>query len=232
WYLELIKPLLLGDDDAIKAETRATAAWVMQGMLKLLHPFMPFVTEELWEHFGGPENRLLITANWPQLDAALADATAGEEMDWVIRLVSAIRTARAEVNVPAAAKIPAVLRDAGPKTRARLANHRDQIQRLARISDVQFSQELPTGAIQIVLDEATIALPLSDVMDLGAEKARLAKEINRLEGDITKIDKKLANAGFLAKAPAEVIEIQRERRIAAQAAGDKLRAALQRLDAT
>ncbi len=232
WYLELIKPLLQGDDEAIKAETRATAAWVMQGMLKLLHPFMPFVTEELWEHFGGPDNHPLITTKWPAPDATLADATAGAEMDWVIRLVSAIRTARAEVNVPAGAKIPAILRDAGQRTKNRLANHQDQIQRLARISDIKFSQDLPTGSIQIVLDEATIALPLADVMDLGAEKARLTKEINRLEGDIVKIDKKLANAGFLAKAPAEVVEIQRERRIAAEAARDKLRAAQQRLDAT
>ncbi len=231
WYLELVKPLLLGDDEALKAETRATAAWVMQNILKLLHPFMPFVTEELWQHFHGAENRLLIASPWPAQDNDLVDADAGAEMDWVIRFVSAVRTARAEVNVPAGAKIPAVMRDATPQARDRLEKNRAQILRLARLSEVNLSQDIPAGAIQIVLDEATIALPLRDVMDLGAEKARLAKEINRLESDIAKIDKKLANAGFLAKAPAQVIEQQNERRAAAQAAQSKLQAALQRLEA-
>ncbi len=231
WYLELVKPLLLDETGTLRPETRATAAWVMQEILKLLHPFMPFVTEELWEHFRGAENQPLIITEWPTPDAGLADAAAGAEMDWVIRFVSAIRTARSEVNVPAAATIPAILRGAGQETQRRLAAHNQQILRLARLSEVQFSDDIPTGAIQIVVDEATIALPVSHVMDLGAEKARLSKEISRLEDDIGKIDKKLANQGFLAKAPAEVVEQQRERRIAADAARNKLQAALQRLAA-
>ncbi len=227
WYLELAKPVLQGDDDAAKQETRAAAAWTLNAILRMLHPFMPFVTEELWEQFGDTD--LLISSAWPAGDIAPVDNEAAGEMDWVVRLVSEVRAVRSEINVPASAKIPAILRGASDDSKARLATHRDQILWLARLDDVTLDAEIPEGAVQLVLDEATLALPLADIVDLDQERGRLQKEIDKLVADIGQIDKKLANKNFTSKAPEEVVAEQHDRRAAATDAKEKLEAALTRL---
>ncbi len=152
-------------------------------------------------------------------------------MDWVIRLISEVRAVRAEMNVPAAAKVPLLLRDANAANQARLDRHRDLVTRLARLSSLETLDggEVPKGAVQIVLDEATAVLPLAEVIDVEQELARLKREVTRAESEIAKIDKKLANQQFLAKAPPEVIETQHERRAETAQLRDKLAAALERL---
>ncbi len=229
WYLEFIKPILQGSDEAAKAETRATALWVLHRALHLLHPAMPFVTEELWEKTGG--EGLLITARWPESADALLDPAAETELGWLVRLVSGIRAVRSEMNVPAAAKIPLLIKGASAATAARLRRYRDIAATLARLSSLEPATDVPRGAVQVVLDEATLMLPLADVIDLAQERARLAKELNRLEAAIASIDQKLGNESFVAKAPPEVVEEQRERRDEAAAAKSKISDALARLAA-
>ncbi|NND50734.1 MAG: class I tRNA ligase family protein, partial [Rhizobiales bacterium] len=230
WYLELIKPALANDDETA-AEARATAAWALDEALKLLHPFMPFITEELWDRLGenGPaRDTLLITAAWPQGGETL-DAAADAEINWLISLVSGIRSVRAEMNVPASAKLPVVFRDASNDTQARLARHQDIIERLARLAGITHADEVPEGAVQMVHGEATVALPLADLIDLDEEKARLARELAKIDGEIKKIDGKLGNDNFISRAPAHVIEEQRERRIDADSQRERLENALERL---
>jgi valyl-tRNA synthetase len=234
WYVEFAKPVFQGDDEAAKAETRAVAGWTLQQILRLLHPFMPFITEELWQHFGDDldnDDSMLIHAAWPADDSAPVDAGAKAELDWAVQFITEVRTVRNEVNVPASAKIPAILSDATDETQARLGRHRDQILRLARLEDVVVDADIPEGAVQMVLNEATLALPLADVIDLGEERDRLAKEIAKLDKDISGIDKKLANKKFLANAPEAVVAEQHERRADANDAKAKLQGALERLSA-
>ncbi|HYE01276.1 MAG TPA: class I tRNA ligase family protein, partial [Alphaproteobacteria bacterium] len=231
WYLEFTKPILNGTDEAAKAETRATTAWALEQILHLLNPMMPFITEELWDKLAGPAGREkpLIVTRWPEY-AAGADEAARAEMDWVIRLISTIRGVRNEMNVPAGAHIAALLKDAGAETARRLDTHRDLILRLARLASIDLhSGEPPKGAVQAVIDEATLLLPLADIIDFAKERSRLEKEIAKLESDIGKLDAKLSNADFVARAPEEVIEEQRERKAECEAARAKLRAAVERL---
>ncbi|MFC7332015.1 valine--tRNA ligase [Rhodocista pekingensis] len=229
WYLEFTKPILNGEDAAAKAETRATTAWVLDHILHLLHPIMPFLTEELNEKLGG-KDALLISAAWPEPQPGLVHAEAGAEMEWVVRLISTIRTVRAEMNVPPSAQIPLLLKDAGTRARELSDRHRELILRLARVSGIEFvSADLPKGAAQAVIEDATLVLPLADFIDVEKEKARLLKEIGKLEQEIGKIDAKLSNPQFVEKAAEEVIEEQRERRATAEEAATKLREALQRL---
>ncbi|MEQ8265874.1 MAG: valine--tRNA ligase [Parvibaculum sp.] len=231
WYLEFIKPLLMGENEAAKAETRATAAWVLDQILLMLHPFMPFVTEELWQRTGetGPKREtLLVKAAWP-LHTGLGDPAADREMDWVIRFITEIRSVRAEMNVPAGAKIALLIKDASDESLARFERHRDLIMRLARLESAVVTTSVPEGALQLVLDEATLILPLASLIDVAAETARLRKELGKLEDEVKKIDAKLGNAKFLAGAPEQVVEEQRERKADAQAAMAKFNEALKRL---
>ncbi len=232
WYLELIKPLLSGVDDVAKAETRATAAWVRDQILKLLHPFMPFITEELWARTEGLEGRdqLLISASWPN-DEAGASVEATQEINWLIELVSGVRSVRSEMNVPASAKVALVLKGANASTQARLERNRDAVLTLARLSSAEVSDSLPAGSAQFVVAEAVAALPLGDVIDLAKERARLEKELQRTESEIAKIDAKLSNADFVARAPEDVIDEQRERRAESAAIATRLREAVGRLEA-
>ena len=230
WYVEFAKPVLQGDDEAAKAQTRATAGWVLQNILKILHPFMPFITEELWESFGDGQG-FLMHAAWPADDIAPVDEGAKAELDWVVRVITEVRTVRNELNVPAGAKIPAILNGASDETKARLDRNRDQVLRLARLEGIALDGEVPSGAVQTVIDEASVILPLADVIDLEAERARLSKEIEKLDKEITGYDKKLANENFTSKAPEEVVEEQRERRADAAETKAKLESALERLKA-
>jgi valyl-tRNA synthetase len=230
WYIEFTKPILDGEDEAAAAETRAAMAWVLGRLLHLLHPVMPFITEELWEHVGAGAEGRLITAPWPAFEAALIDPEVEAEIDWAIRLIGEVRAVRAEMNVPAAAKIPLLMKDMAAESTARLEAHRGIISRLARLDGIQAAAaEVPKGAAQIVIDEATAILPLAGVIDVEQEKARLAREQDKLAAEIAKLDKKLANQQFLAKAPPEVVEEQRDRRAEQAEKSDRLTAALERL---
>jgi valyl-tRNA synthetase len=232
WYLELTKPVLNGTDEAAKAETRATTAWALDVIVHLLHPFMPFVTEALFQSLNeGADRGLLISRKWPELGEKLSDKAALAEVDWVIRLITLIRSTRSDLNVPAGAKVPLTLVGASGETAKRLETYKTLIERLARVENVQLSAEAPKGAVRIVMDEATACLDIASLIDLKAEIARLEKEVARLRGEIDGIDKKLANAQFVAKAPPEVIEEQHSRRAAAEAAVVKLSDALVHLKA-
>ena len=227
WYLELIKPILNGTDEAAKAETRATTAWVMDQILLLLHPFMPFVTEELWQQTG-TRKQWLIASDWPSYKG-LGDAKADAEMEWVIRFISEVRSVRAEMNVPAGAKIACVLVSANSETRRRADAWENEIMRLARLSSITFEESVPKASAQIVLGEATVALPLEGVIDFAAEKARLSKELEKIAKDTAAIDGRLNNPGFVAKAPPEVLEESRERKTELAARKAKIDEALVRL---
>jgi valyl-tRNA synthetase len=228
WYVELSKPALMDGAAGVRAETQKTAAWTLTQILKLLHPFMPFITERLWGETGA-RGGMLITAEWPQEIAALQNAGAANEINWAVGLITAIRSVRAEMNVPAGAKIPLVAVHAGAADNARLAAHEAVIARLARLSGLSHAPEAPKGAVQVVHEGAVFALPLADVIDIGAERARLEKETAKLVDEIARIDKKLGNASFVERAPAEVVEEQRARRADYAAQQEKVAAALTRL---
>jgi valyl-tRNA synthetase len=237
WYLEFIKPLLNGRDKSAKSETRAMAAWTVDQILVLLHPFMPFITEELWVRLGeyGPQrNTMLVLASWPSFQRNLTDQLADEEMNWLIALISAVRSLRTEMNVPAGAKLPLYLKDADGQIGTWVTHHQDIIKSLARVERtvlLRRNETLPKGAVQHVLGQTTLLLPLGEVIDLVAERERLEGEIARMEGEIAKIDLKLANTQFVSRAPNHVIEEQRGRRLEAEQTRLKLQEALSRLAA-
>jgi valyl-tRNA synthetase len=231
WYLELIKPVLTGPDGDAKNETRAAAAWALDEILRLLHPFMPFITEELWRvtaEQGVKRNHLLAMDAWPQHDG-LDDAEAEGEIGWVVDLITAIRSVRAEMNIPAATLLPVVMVGASPATAARATHWAGFVQRLARVADISFADAAPQGALQLVVRGEVAALPLEGVIDLAAERARLAKEMAKADADIARVDAKLGNANFVARAPEEVVEDEKEKREEAQARKAKIAEALERL---
>ncbi|WP_068316045.1 valine--tRNA ligase [Polycladidibacter hongkongensis] len=212
WYIELAKPIFNGEDEDAKAETRATAAYVRDEILKLLHPFMPFITEELWARtVEGRESRenMLVLSEWPQ--PVGEDEAAASEINWLIELISQIRSVRSEMNVPAGAKIPVVLTGANDETATRLKLHEGAILKNARAESIALADETPQGSAQIVVGEATVCLPLAGVIDLGAEKARLEKELGKIDAELMKLSKKLDNPGFVRKAPADVVAAERVR---------------------
>ena len=234
WYLELAKPVFMSEAGGWKGETRTTTAFVLDEILKLLHPFMPFLTEELWARTaetGAPREGLLVLAPWPKLEG-LEAPEAEAEIGWLIDIVTEIRSVRAEMNVPAGAQIPLVLVGAGEAARERVIIWHDVLTRLARLSAIAFELEAPAGSVQIVVRDQTVALPLAGIIDMEAEAGRLAKELAKATDDIAKVDAKLGNADFIKRAPEEVIEEQRERRETAAARAAKIREALTRLGKT
>ncbi|HQF31889.1 MAG TPA: class I tRNA ligase family protein, partial [Hyphomicrobiales bacterium] len=230
WYLELAKPALSGEGGPQKDETRATAAFVLDRILVMLHPFMPFITEELWRLTGetGPARAgMLAMVGWPK--AAGLDTAAADEINWLVDLITQIRSVRAEMNVPPAVQIPLVVAGAGSETRMRLVTHDAALSRLARLESVTVVEQAPEGAVQIMVGEAIACLPLADIIDISAEKARLAKELDKLAKEVARIDGKLGNEQFIAKAPEEIIEGEREKRDEALARRAKIEEALARL---
>jgi len=227
WYLELAKPTFFGDDEAAKVETRAAAAWALDKILALLHPFMPFVTEELWGAFASRE--ALITSAWPTYEDALVNDAASSEINWVIDLITGVRSVRQEMNVPVAAKIPLIFIGGSAENKARLERNDSILKHLARLSDITTAEEAPKGAVQIVHGDAVAALPVADFIDTSAEKARLEKEQAKIEKEINGIDNKLANKNFVDRAPAAVVEEQHTRRVVFVAELEKLGAALDKL---
>jgi valyl-tRNA synthetase len=230
WYLELSKPVLMGEDGPAKAETRATCAYVLRQLIHLLHPFMPFITEELWEQlFDGKSQGFLMLRDWPQDGARQENQAATAEIDWLIRLIEGVRTARAELNVPAGAKIALIVNGGTLETAQRLERHADPIKRLARIETIAVDQPVPAGSARVVIDEATLILPLADVIDIAKERARLAKERDKALAEIAKIDAKLGDVTFMSRAPQAVVEEQHERRATQSSLAEKLGEALAQL---
>jgi valyl-tRNA synthetase len=268
WYLELAKPVLMGDDGTAKSETRAMVAWARDEILRLLHPFMPFITEELWAvttansdgvfsppppfggwvgggvkprtpvpavppsptlpHKGGEGRPLLALTPWPALEG-LTDDAAEAEIGWVVDLVTAIRSVRAEMSIAPATLTPLVLAGASAETRGRAQRWNEVIRRMARLADISFAASAPEGAVQLLVRGEVAALPLKDVIDFSAERARLDKELAKAEADIKRVDAKLANEKFVANAPEEIVEEEKEKREAAAARKAKILEALERL---
>ncbi len=233
WYIELIKPTLMDDDEAGKAETRACVAWVLDQVLKLLHPFMPFITEELWAHmvvYGEKREKLLAVSQWPRLDG-LENTEADQEIGWVIDVISEIRSVRSEMNVPAGAKIPLIVAGATPEIRARADRHEDTVARLARLDGIGFLDEAPKASAIMVVGETTLAIPLEGVIDLDAERARLNKEIADAQGDLAKMNAKLDNPNFVERANPEAVQETRERKAELEGMLARLSIALERIEA-
>jgi valyl-tRNA synthetase len=233
WQLELAKPILNGEDEAAKAETRAATAWVLDQTLKLLHPVAPFITEELWAataEFGPARAGLLMEEAWPALPASFVDAEAEAEIGWLIDLVSEIRSIRSEMNVPPSAKPPLALIGAGEAARARVARHKASLLALARLDAVSFADIAPPGSASFPAGDATAALAIAAFIDVAAETARLSKALSGAEADIERVNKKLGNADFMARAPEAVVAENREKLAEAEAVRFKLAAALARLD--
>jgi len=259
WYLELSKPLLLGEEGDAKAETRAMIAWARDEILKLLHPFMPFITEELWMVTASRDG-LLALAPWSRKADTLTveqlallsttgindplmpmpvmlavdpgdftDDAAEAEIGWVIDLVTAIRSVRAEMNIPPSTLTALVLAGVSVETEQRVPRWSDVIKRMARLSDISFADRAPEGSAQLVVRGEVAALPLKGVVDLAAERARLAKEIAKAESDISRVDAKLGNDKFVANAPEEIVEEEKDKREAASARRAKFQEALERL---
>ncbi|MCB1495005.1 MAG: valine--tRNA ligase [Bauldia sp.] len=228
WYLELSKPVLSGEDGAAKSETRATVAWVLDQIVALLHPFMPFLTEELWARDGeDAERTVLALSEWPE--PVFEDPEAADEVTWLIDVISAVRSVRSEMNVPAGAKVELSVSGAAFATAARLQAHDLFIKRLARVESLALARAPAEGAVQMVIGEATFSMPLAGIIDIEAERARLSREVEKITKEVGKIEAKLGNEQFIAKAPEDVIEEQRERLAEASALKAKTEAALGRL---
>ncbi|WP_420964086.1 valine--tRNA ligase [Bradyrhizobium sp. B120] len=244
WQVELAKPVLMGEEGAAKAETRAMIAWARDEILKLLHPFMPFITEELWA-VTAKRDGLLVLAPWPRkqgvtgeqlaavatagpivdpiippviaaLDAdEFSDPAAEAEIGWVVDLVTAMRSVKAEMNISPSTLTPLVIVTTSDETRDRAQRWNDTIKRLARLSEISFANAAPEGAMQLLVRGEVVALPLKGVIDLAAERARLEKELGKADADIKRVDAKLSNEKFVANAPEELVEEEKEKRAAA-----------------
>jgi valyl-tRNA synthetase len=232
WYIEFSKPILTGTDEAAKAETRAMTIWVIERVVHLLHPLMPYITETLWKHIAGDNAGMLITAPWPEASLA-ADQEAVAEMEWVVSLISAIRGTRSEMNVPAASELNATITEIRPEARGWIETHGEQIRRLARLKSITIGDTKPgqMNTIQVVVEGTTVLIDVAGAVDLGKERARLQKETASVRGELDKIAKKLGNEQFMAKAKPEAIEEQRERKAEYEATLAKLDAAVARIGA-
>ncbi len=234
WYLEFAKPVFQGSDETAKAETRATAAWVLDQILVIGHPLIPFVTETLWTKLAEAANitrpSVLMRAQWPSYEG-LAAPDAAAEMDWVVDMVTSIRSVRAEMSVPAGAQLPATIKGADPTTKVRVETHGALICANARLSSISLSEDVAPGSAQVIVGESTVSLPLEGVVDLSKERERLSKEIAKLDAEIAGIIKKLSNESFVSKAPIEVVDENRERQAAKESERTKLSEALSRISA-
>ncbi|WP_111732043.1 valine--tRNA ligase [Roseovarius amoyensis] len=228
WYVEFSKPLLMDGTETEQAETRETMAWVIDQCLVLLHPIMPFITEELWQTLG-KRDKMLVHGDWPTYGDELIDADADREINWVISLIEAIRSARAQVNVPAGLQVPVLVTEIDAAGEQAWERNEAMIKRLARIDSLTRTDTLPKGAITIPVEGGVFALPVADLIDVAAEKARLEKSVAKLEKEINGLRKRLDNPKFAESAPADVVEETRDNLRARTAEEAKLRDALNRL---
>ncbi|WP_084419254.1 valine--tRNA ligase [Henriciella litoralis] len=214
WYIELIKPIMNGEDEAAKAETRKACGWVIDETLKLLHPFTPFVTEALWEQTEDEARKrpgFLMMQSWPEFGDAWTDADAQAELQWVLDTISEIRSTRSVLNVPAGAQVPASLIGATDKVKGWAAANETAIRQLARLSSFSVTEDKPAGAVTIASGEETIALDVQEFITPADEITRLDKEMAKLQKDIDGTERKLSNENFVSKAPPEIVEENRER---------------------
>ena len=230
WYLELSKPILNGDNAEAKSETQAVLGWVLEQTFAALHPFMPFITEVLWEQTTDRSD-FLMQQTWPGLAGGFEDQAAADELGWVLKTISQIRSVRSDVNVPAGAKVPVSLVGASEETARCVAAHRNVIMKMARLEKFELADAAPEGSVKTVVDEATVVLEIADLIDAGEEVARLDKQLGKLGGEIIGLEKRLGNDAFVAKAPAEVVAEQRERLAELQGTRDKLSVAREQLAA-
>jgi valyl-tRNA synthetase len=256
WYLELAKPVLMGEEGAAKAETRAMVAWARDEILKLLHPFMPFITEELWA-VTARRDGLLVLAEWPRkglsadqlaeiaiaspsdaiippviraLDAGdFSDPAAEAEIGWVVDLLSTVRSVKAEMNIPPSTLTPLVLVGVTAETKDRVQRWSDVAKRMARLSEISFADTTPDGAVQLLVRGEVVALPLKGVIDFAVERGRLEKELGKADADIKRVDAKLSNEKFVANAKEEIVEEEREKRETAVTRKANILEALERL---
>ena len=226
WYVEFAKPLLQGDGDA-KVETQATMAWALDQAITLIHPIMPFITEELWSQTG-TRTKPLIHADWPTYGDEMFNADASDEMNWVIGLIEQIRSVRSEMNVNPGAKTALIIAEIDEAGQGRLDRNALLIQRLARVEAIDHAQ-VGKGAVTLSVPGAVMALPLAGIVDVDAENARLSKAMAKVAKEVGGLKGKLGNEKFLANAKPEVVEEQRGRLVTAEAEVEKLEAALQRL---
>ncbi len=226
WYVELLKPVFSGDDEESRRESQACAAYVLDEIYKLLHPFMPFMTEELWTQ-SSKRHGLLCHAEWPQDD--FTDDQAADEINWLIDLITEIRSARSEMNIPPSATGPLITVDADRHVCDRLLRHTPAINRLARVDDIVLEEEAPRGSVQVVVHGVVYCLPLGNLIDLGAEKARLEKALNKVSSDIEKSEKKLQNEKFVQNARPDVVEAERDKQKELIEQKERLSIALQRV---
>ena len=232
WYLELIKPLLAGMDDAAKQETRMVCGYVLDESLKLLHPFMPFVTEELWERRaeGRAEAKgFLMHQSWPSTEP-FTDEAAAEEINWVIDMITELRSLRNDLGVPAGSKLPLTLVNAGAEIENRAMSHEDVLKRLARLEDISMTDATPEGAVTAVIGETMSALSVADIVDIDEARNRLDKELAQLDKDIKSTEGKLSNEKFVSRAPPEIVEENRGRIRDWSARREKLKAARKGLE--
>lgn len=234
WYLELSKPLLSGAYEAVKAETRDVCGYVLDEVLKLLHPFMPFVTEELWESRapGRKETEgFLMLKQWPGKSGELFhDADAAEEIEWIIGLISEVRSVRSDLGVPAGAKVPMALIGASDETARRANLHKDILLRLARLAELDLKDQAPKGAVSTVSGETSLSLSIAEFIDIAEEKSRLDKRVDDMKQEIGGLEGRLSNQQFVAKAPPEVVEEQKKRLADFKVSAEKLQSARSRLD--
>ncbi len=228
WYVEFAKPLF--DDQDAAAETRATMAWVLDQCLILLHPFMPFITEALWGQIAA-RDKLLVHTDWPVYGTELVDPEADGEMGWIVALIDEIRSVRAQMHVPAGARVPLIQLDLSPAQTATLERDRALVAKLARVERFEAAAEAPRGAVTLTVRGASFCLPLADVIDIAAERDRLGKAADKLAKEAAGIRAKLGNPAFVAKAPEEVVDENRARLEAAEEELGILRAAQARLAA-
>ena len=229
WYVELSKPLLLDGDAATKAETQATMAWVIDQCLILLHPIMPYVTEELWGTLG-ERQKMLIHADWPTYTVAdLLDKDADREMNWVISVIEQVRSARAQVHVPAGLYVPVLCTDLGAAEQRAWDSNEVMIKRIARIESLARVDSLPKGCITVAVEGGNLGLPVAEIIDVAEEKARLEKTLGKLEKELGGLRGRLNNPKFVASAPEEVVNEARENLALREEEEGKLRTALQRL---
>lgn len=230
WYLELLKPIFMGDDEFAKAEAQGTAAYCLDQIYKMLHPFMPFMTEELWSLTANedkPRESVLALAEWPKL--TFEDAESAADINWLVDLVTGIRSVRTEMNVPASAKAPIVVLDANALVEQRFERHEAAIKRIARVEDISFAEQAPGSSAQLMLDQTTICIPLGSLIDLKAEDARLNKELTKLAQEMERVGNKLSNEKFVANAKPEIVEAERERLAELSEAIQRLTTARQRI---
>jgi valyl-tRNA synthetase len=230
WYVEFAKPLLTSGEESVIAETRATMAWVIDQCLILLHPTMPFITEELWGAIAD-RPKMLVHADWPEYGAELIDDAASREMGWVIGLIEEIRSVRAQMHVPAGLKVQLLQVELDEKGQAAFARNAAMIERLARLSEVTQVSAMPKGAVTVAADGAVFGLPIADLIDVAEEKARLAKVMDKLGKEIGGLKGRLGNPKFIESAPEEIVEEARENLAAREEEAAKIKDALDRLSA-